>query len=123
MTGAAPSPFVDDLTAPPPLPEPVSPSPGSTRPAATRRGANSRTEPTPVDPLTAQRIEALRALRNELRDGKPAYVVFDNRTMEAIARRWPRSEDELRRVPGIGPAKLARYGTAVLDLVTREQAE
>ena len=123
VTGAAPSPFVDELTAPPPLTEPVSPSPGSTRPAATRRGANSRTEPTPVDPLTAQRIEALRALRNELRDGKPAYVVFDNRTMEAIARRWPRSEDELRRVPGIGPAKLERYGTAVLDLVTREQAE
>ncbi|MEM8619299.1 MAG: ATP-dependent DNA helicase UvrD2 [Actinomycetota bacterium] len=123
VTGAAPSPFVDELTAPPPPTETVAPSPGSARPGASRRGGASPTEATPVDPVTAQRIDALRALRNELRDGKPAYVVFDNRTMEAIAQRWPQDEAELRRVPGIGPAKLERYGTAVLGLIARDQAE
>jgi ATP-dependent DNA helicase RecQ len=47
----------------------------------------------------------------------PAYVVFDNRTLEAIARRAPRTIDELWAVPGIGPAKAARYGEAILALV------
>jgi superfamily II DNA helicase RecQ len=47
----------------------------------------------------------------------PAYVFFDDRTLEAIARRAPRTLDELRAVPGIGPARAARYGEAILALV------
>ena len=40
----------------------------------------------------------------------PAYLVFHNSTLEEIAARKPRSLDELRGRPGVGPAKLERYG-------------
>jgi DNA helicase-2/ATP-dependent DNA helicase PcrA len=44
----------------------------------------------------------------------PAYVVFHNSTLEEIAARRPRSLAELAAVPGVGPAKLDRYGEDVL---------
>ena len=47
----------------------------------------------------------------------PAYLVFHNTTLEEIAARRPRSLDELAAVPGVGPAKLERYGQAVLGMV------
>jgi DNA helicase-2/ATP-dependent DNA helicase PcrA len=47
-------------------------------------------------------------------DGVPAYVVFHDKTLEEIARRRPRDLAGLGAVPGIGPAKLDRYGDEVL---------
>jgi superfamily II DNA helicase RecQ len=47
-------------------------------------------------------------------DEVPAYVVFHNSTLEAIAERGPRTLGELAGVPGVGPAKLERYGADVL---------
>ena len=61
----------------------------------------------------------MRELRGELRDGKPAYVVFDNKTLVAIAREAPTSLRELGRISGVGPAKLERYGDPVIELMTR----
>jgi ATP-dependent DNA helicase RecQ len=50
----------------------------------------------------------------------PAYVVFHNATLEEIAARRPRTLDELAAVPGVGPAKLARYGREVLEALVAE---
>jgi DNA helicase-2/ATP-dependent DNA helicase PcrA len=50
-------------------------------------------------------------------EGKPAFVVFHDTTLAAIAATRPASEAELRAVPGIGPAKLERYGADVLAAV------
>jgi len=47
-------------------------------------------------------------------DEIPAYVVFHNTTLAEIAERRPQTIAELASVPGIGPAKLERYGTEVL---------
>jgi len=47
----------------------------------------------------------------------PAYVVLDDRTLAAIAALRPRSLEDLAAVPGIGPAKLAAYGKALLELI------
>jgi ATP-dependent DNA helicase RecQ len=47
----------------------------------------------------------------------PAYVVLADRTLRALAASRPATEVELAAVPGIGPAKLERYGAAVLELV------
>ena len=44
----------------------------------------------------------------------PAFVVFSNRTLEEIARADPQTLGELAAVQGVGPAKLAWYGEAVL---------
>jgi ATP-dependent DNA helicase UvrD/PcrA len=53
-------------------------------------------------------------------EGKPAYVVFHDSTLAAIAARKPESEAELSALPGIGPAKLERYGADVLAAVAAE---
>jgi DNA helicase-2/ATP-dependent DNA helicase PcrA len=46
----------------------------------------------------------------------PAYVVFTDATLQAIAERVPRSESELAAIPGVGAVKLDRYGSAILAL-------
>ena len=75
----------------------------------------------PDDPLYAalKRWRLQRATADDL----PAYVVFHNSTLAEIAGRRPRDLSELGTVPGIGPAKLERYGRDVLRVVAecREQ--
>jgi len=67
-------------------------------------------------------FEKLRALRRGLADKEnvPAYIVFSDAVLREMARRVPRSEVELRAIPGVGPAKLQRYGKAFLEVLTAE---
>ena len=51
----------------------------------------------------------------------PAYVVFHDRVLVEIAARAPASLDALAEVSGVGPAKLARYGPALLKLVKEQR--
>jgi DNA helicase II / ATP-dependent DNA helicase PcrA len=48
---------------------------------------------------------------------RPAYVIFHNSTLAEIVRRGPRSREELASVPGVGPAKLDRYGDELLAVL------
>jgi DNA helicase-2/ATP-dependent DNA helicase PcrA len=61
----------------------------------------------------------LKAMRKQIAAARkvPAYVVFNDATLLRIAERRPTSDDALLAIPGIGPAKLALYGRALLDLV------
>lgn len=52
-------------------------------------------------------------------DAVPAYVIAHDATLAAIADARPRSIAALRRVRGMGPAKLERYGPEILAIVTR----
>jgi DNA helicase II / ATP-dependent DNA helicase PcrA len=52
--------------------------------------------------------------RRAKEDGVPAYVVFHDSTLAAIADRAPGSLDELALISGVGPTKLDRYGQDVL---------
>ncbi|MFL5936201.1 MAG: ATP-dependent helicase [Gaiellaceae bacterium] len=76
-----------------------------------------RREPEPDDPIFAAlkqwRLERSRA------DDVPAYVVFHNSTLAEIAGRKPQSLGDLALVPGVGPAKLERYGDDVLTALVR----
>ena len=55
------------------------------------------------------------------REGKvPPYVLFHDKTLAEIAQIRPRSIGELAAIPGIGPAKLNRYGAAVLAAITAD---
>jgi DNA helicase-2/ATP-dependent DNA helicase PcrA len=47
----------------------------------------------------------------------PAYVVFTDATLVAIAEARPQSMTELAALAGVGPAKLERYGHAVLEIL------
>ena len=61
----------------------------------------------------------LKALRRSIADAKhmPAYIVFSDATLIAMAERVPRTVDELMAIPGVGPRKLAAYGDAFLALL------
>jgi DNA helicase-2/ATP-dependent DNA helicase PcrA len=47
----------------------------------------------------------------------PAYVVFTDATLIAIAEQLPADTDSLSSIPGVGPAKLEAYGEEIVDLV------
>jgi len=47
----------------------------------------------------------------------PAYVVFTDATLTALAERRPASAEELAAIAGIGPRKLGMYGPDVLAIV------
>jgi DNA helicase-2/ATP-dependent DNA helicase PcrA len=70
------------------------------------------------DPLYDALARWRRARARE--EGVPAFHVFGNRVLVEIAERRPATLDELAAVPGIGPAKLARYGEEVLAVVAQE---
>lgn len=61
--------------------------------------------------LKAWRLERARS------QGVPAFVVFSDRTLEAVVSAHPTSPEALLEVPGIGPAKLEAYGDDLLDLL------
>ncbi len=64
-------------------------------------------------------VEALRAWRlaRSREDGVPAYVVAHDALLLAIAEQRPTSIAGLRRLKGMGPAKLEKYGDEILALV------
>ena len=64
-------------------------------------------------------LTALRAWRRDEARTRavPAFVVLHDRTIDAIATERPRSAAELGEISGIGPAKLAAYGEAILEVL------
>jgi ATP-dependent DNA helicase RecQ len=83
-------------------------------PAARRSGVD-----TPVSAADSTLFEALRAWRAGLarEQGVPAYVILHDKTLRELAARRPASLDDLLGVPGIGQAKIDRYGKALLLLM------
>ena len=67
--------------------------------------------------------ERLREWRGEQARSQsvPAYVVFTDATLMAIAEDPPGSERQLAGIPGVGPTKLDRYGADVLSLCSGEE--
>lgn len=64
-------------------------------------------------------FERLRRKRREIASaqGVPPYVVFQDTTLRAMAQSLPGTLDDLRALPGVGDAKLERYGTAFLAAI------
>ncbi|HKQ41365.1 MAG TPA: ATP-dependent DNA helicase UvrD2, partial [Pseudonocardia sp.] len=72
--------------------------------------------PSDVDTELLDRLRSWRS--DEARDQQvPAYVVFTDATLTAIAEHRPVDRAALVGIPGIGSRKLDRYGAAVLALV------
>jgi len=55
--------------------------------------------------------------------GMPAFVIFPDRVLRAVATRLPTDPEMLRAIPGVGPAKLGQYGHTVLAIVQAHLAE
>ncbi len=81
------------------------------------RGARAGADLAGVDASLLARLKAWRL--NEAREqGVPAFVIFNDRTLAEVAQRRPMSVDSLRGIGGIGDAKLARYGDALLRMTS-----
>jgi ATP-dependent DNA helicase RecQ len=72
-----------------------------------------------LDAQGQQRFSALKAWRAEMAKAHnlPAYVIFHDATLAAIAALDPRSLRDLEGVSGIGAKKLETYGPGVLDVL------
>jgi len=67
----------------------------------------------------AELFQRLRALRRSVADAEnvPAYIVFSDAVLARMAVERPLDESGLLSVAGVGPAKLARYGSAFLRVL------
>lgn len=64
-------------------------------------------------------FEALKNWRTKeaKRSHKPAFLILADKSLQEIAAKKPKTEDELLDVNGIGPAKFKKYGAAILDMI------
>ncbi|HEY2345948.1 MAG TPA: DNA helicase RecQ [Xanthomonadaceae bacterium] len=92
------------------------------RPASRKerqRDAKAAVAAADFPPHLVPRFEALRALRARLarEQNVPAYVIFHDATLRAIAAEAPRDLNALARIGGVGASKLERYGGQVLAVL------
>jgi len=97
---------------------------GSGAAALAGAGAGSRAAVAATGQSSAL-FESLRALRKRLADehGLPPYVVFHDATLREMAERRPLTLNQFAELPGVGHAKLARYGDQFIAVVREHQAE
>ena len=64
-------------------------------------------------------LERLKKVRMSIAQttGVPAYVVFSNATLTAMAKLRPDSIEELMKVPGVGETKAKRHGKLFLRAI------
>jgi DNA helicase-2/ATP-dependent DNA helicase PcrA len=120
-----PSPWVDVVRsswAGSPPPRPADPQPGL---KATRaKLAGTAAAATALSPADAALFERLKEWRGRVARASavPAYVVFSDATLRAVATERPTSRDGLLAISGVGPVKVERFGDDLLGIV-REVAE
>jgi RecQ family ATP-dependent DNA helicase len=87
-----------------------------------RPGKAKKPPAAPIDlsPADAPLFEQLKAWRLSAADGKPAFTVAHNSTLEAIAATRPATEDSLLAIRGVGPSFVSKHASAVLGIVGSE---
>jgi ATP-dependent DNA helicase UvrD/PcrA len=87
-------------------------------PQSTSSSRNSRT-PVKVSSGGGVIFERLKVWRKKRAstDGVPAYLIFHDKTLAAIAETRPRDWADLAAIPGLGPVKLERYADDLLAVV------
>jgi ATP-dependent DNA helicase RecQ len=93
----------------------------SIRPARARRAEKEKVIAGDDAGATPDRalFEVLRAKRMTLAkaQGVPPYVIFHDNTLLAMAAAKPRDLDSFAQLPGVGDAKLSRYGPTFLAII------
>jgi superfamily II DNA helicase RecQ len=94
-------------------------------PRSSKPPKSTARKPAAVEALPPQPTPASEALAAQLREwrtaeakrlGFPAYLVLHDRTLQAVAMARPASPAQLLAIDGIGPAKVERFGEAILKL-------
>lgn len=89
------------------------------RTGAERKIGRCDTCPPTYDEELLERLRTWRSARAK-EQALPAYCVFTDATLVAVAEAVPASAADLSKISGIGAAKIAKYGSEVLDLCTDE---
>lgn len=79
-----------------------------------------RTCPSTAQEALVEELKAWRLQRARERE-VPAYVVFTDATLDALAEAMPSDVDGLLAITGIGPDKAGRYGEQILDLLEQHR--
>ncbi len=91
-------------------------------PADRKAKGSGASKPAPIalDDAGQQRYDALKAWRAEVARSHnlPAYVIFHDATLAAIAQAEPHDLEALQGIAGIGAKKLEAYGDEVLRVVS-----
>lgn len=90
-----------------------------TKPKAART-KGTRAETSTLLPESDQPLfQALREKRTELARAQnvPPYVIFHDKTLIELAAARPASRSQMAKIPGVGEAKLDRYGAAFLEII------
>jgi ATP-dependent DNA helicase RecQ len=97
---------------------------GTAADSAAGAGAGTRAAAA-ATPQSSALFERLRALRKRLADehGLPPYVVFHDATLREMAERRPLTLNQFAELPGVGQAKLARYGDQFIAVVREHYAD
>jgi len=66
--------------------------------------------------LNTEAFESLRSLRAEIakEEGKPAYIVFGDKTLKEMANQLPQDKTQMLDINGVGEVKFERYGEKFL---------
>jgi RecQ family ATP-dependent DNA helicase len=89
------------------------------------RASRTRLAPEEIDldPADAEAFEALKVWRLGRSEGKPAFTVAANTTLEGILRARPTNVAELIEVKGVGPAFCERHGDSLLETLRELEAK
>ncbi len=49
----------------------------------------------------------------------PAFVIFGDKTLIEFATLYPKSQEEMMRINGVGPVKWSKYGAIFLSLIQK----
>jgi ATP-dependent DNA helicase RecQ len=92
---------------------------GAKKSKRSSRGTVTASVPEEKGDLDPQIVDRLRAYRLDIaRDEKVApFCVFNNKTLDAIARRRPTDITTLQTIYGIGPVRAEKYGKAILEIL------
>lgn len=87
-----------------------------------RQSSGAKTVDLPAE--DAALFQALRERRMEIArtQNLPPYVIFHDKTLIELAGARPTSRREMAEVPGVGEAKLLRYGPAFLEVIAEFQS-
>ena len=98
---------------------PLRRDPAPARPAGKSRSSSARTPTTLDDPKAEALFQRLKRWRLESAraQGVPPYVIFHDATLIALAQARPTTRRALEGLPGLGAAKLERYGEAILNVI------
>jgi ATP-dependent DNA helicase RecQ len=95
---------------------------GTLLPARKRKGSSRPPDDSETDPALLARLREWRAAEAKRRR-VPAYVIFHDATLAALASRRPRNRSGLLAVKGVGAAKLETYGDVLLQVLAEGSPE